>query len=120
MDGLSPNWVLGIFAAVSKRNTYRIASILIILSVFFSQLGLKFLHTHQGNAPKASITIAAQPDNGSNPCPACSMDGTTVLYSAVFCIPLVAASSPTLVAPFLDDVRLPVSGPSLGRAPPVA
>lgn len=99
---------------------YRLVSTIVVLIVLMSQLGMNFLHTHHGQAPETAIAFAAQPDNGSTPCPACSMDGTPVLYTEAFHLPTVPSSSTVFIVSFPADVRLALAGPSQGRAPPIA
>lgn len=105
---------------MKEKAPYRLASALIVLIVLLSQLGMNFLHTHHGQAPETAITVAAQPDNGSSPCQACSMDGTPVMYTEAFQLAPVTFTLPAFVESFPADVRLPLASSSQGRAPPIA
>ncbi|MBL7864627.1 MAG: hypothetical protein JNK10_07115 [Cyclobacteriaceae bacterium] len=103
---------------MKKRIVYRIASLLIVVTVMVSQLGASFLHTHAGLSTGQTTVVTASPDNGTAPCPACSMEGTPVLPVEILILNAPESVPSDFIAVFPADVLLPHTGTASGRAPP--
>ena len=107
------------YHVVKKGGFIQVAASLLIVSVLFIQLGLNLLHTHLGKAPQVTVAFKAANDDGSTPCKACSLDSVPTLYSETFYLASLTSEPFFFAEPVPAGILLPVSLPSLGRAPPI-
>ena len=103
---------------LKNRVFFRIAAAGLIISVLFSQLGVNLMHTHQGSAPESVLAYKADNGNGSTPCKVCSLDVIPTLYFESYQLVSLVEPPAFFAETSCADVLLPVSSPSLGRAPP--
>jgi len=105
--------------AVNKRHFHRLISLLIVLAVVFTQVGVNLLHNHKGTPPIHPSALNSAADNSAANCNACAIDGMPVLYTeespsfdftTIFAVPVPIRSEGQVVL---------LAGSASGRAPPV-
>lgn len=113
------------FAAVAQkasllksRKFIRIGSLLIVLGLLTSQVGLNFFHSHRSSAPETPH-VAIQIGDTAAPCSVCALGVMPNLCVEFSSITSVLTFSPDFIIPAATDVLVNASSAVLGRAPPV-
>lgn len=103
---------------VRKGIFSRVAAVIVLLTVLFTQVGVSLLHAHQG-LPDQTVTLHSTPDPGAT-CQACALECVPcALFFGATELPSLLFEEPSFEEALLADILLPSSAAKVGRAPPV-